>query len=137
MFYFVALISGILFALGLSISGMVNPEKIIGFLDISGNWDPSLIFVMGAALFVFIPSYLFLVKPMQKPLCAPSFDLPTNEAIDNNLLIGAVLFGIGWGLLGICPGPAITSIAVGNLDMYWFITAMFLGVKFSSVIKGS
>jgi uncharacterized membrane protein YedE/YeeE len=136
MFYFVALISGILFAIGLSISGMVNPEKVIGFLDISGEWDPSLAFVMGGALLIFIPSYLFLIQSMQKPVCTHSFDLSTKEYVDNNLLVGATLFGIGWGLLGICPGPAITSIAVGNQDMLWFVMAMLLGIKLSQLING-
>lgn len=135
MFYFVALISGIFFALGLSISGMVNPEKVIGFLDISGEWDPSLAFVMGGALFVFMPCYFFLVKSMKNPLCTSSFDFPTKEVYDNRLFVGAGLFGIGWGLLGICPGPAIASIGVGNQDILWFIVAMFLGMKISPLIK--
>jgi uncharacterized membrane protein YedE/YeeE len=135
MFYFVALISGIFFALGLSISGMVNPEKVIGFLDISSEWDPSLAFVMGGALFVFMPSYFFLIKPMKSPLCASSFNLPTTSVYDNRLIVGAGLFCIGWGGLGICPGPAITSIGVGNQGILWFVLAMLAGMKFSSLAK--
>ncbi|WP_281629238.1 YeeE/YedE family protein [Vibrio sp. St2] len=122
-----ALLSGLLFGIGMALSGMTNPENVIGFLDVTGAWNPSLIFVMGGALLVFAPAYHFLIKPQAKALSGDVLSLPTKVQLDSKLIYGAALFGVGWGLAGICPGPAITSLAFGNLDIFIFIASMVSG----------
>ena len=121
-----ALAAGLLFGLGLAISQMLNPAKVIGFLDITGNWDPSLIFVMVGAIAV---AFIFFRIILKTP--APKFDrqfqIPTAASIDKNLILGAGLFGIGWGLVGLCPGPAISSLAYGRVESVIFLVAMFAG----------
>ena len=128
LFRLVALISGLLFGLGMVISGMADPVKVIGFLDVAGNWDPSLMFVMGGALFVFMPAYFLLIKSKTKPLNAETFCLSTNKKIDTRLLSGAAIFGLGWGIAGICPGPAVSSLGLGNGDVVYFLIAMMIGL---------
>ncbi|MCG3732118.1 YeeE/YedE family protein [Vibrio cincinnatiensis] len=128
LFQLTALFSGLLFGIGMVISGMANPTKVIGFLDITGAWDPSLIFVMGGALLVFMPAYFLLIKPKQKPLNAPEFCLAKNSLIDSKLLMGALLFGLGWGIAGICPGPAVSSLALGNPGVWVFFISMMVGL---------
>lgn len=122
-----ALAAGMLFGLGLAISQMANPAKVLGFLDLAGHWDPSLALVMGGALAVTLPGYrLVLRRP--KPVLSASFGLPTSRTIDWRLIGGAAIFGVGWGLVGFCPGPAIVSVAWtlgGNL---WFLAAMAAGM---------
>ena len=105
-----SLICGLIFGIGLTISGMTNPAKVIGFLDLFGNWDPSLIFVMGGAI-VFVAPLFYLLGNKKKPLFESSFQIPAKKNIDRKLIIGASLFGIGWGMVGLCPGPAISSLA--------------------------
>jgi hypothetical protein len=123
---FSALAVGILFGLGLTVSGMINPAKIIAFLDIAGDWDPSLLIVMASALAVSFVGYrIVLARP--KPFFDASFQLPTKTAIDAPLLIGAGLFGVGWGLAGLCPGPAIAAIGLGFSPAFIFLAAMVLG----------
>ncbi|ERB63804.1 YeeE/YedE family protein [Vibrio coralliilyticus OCN008] len=122
-----ALLSGLLFGIGMALSGMTNPENVIGFLDVTGAWNPSLVFVMGGALLVFAPAYHFLIKPQTKALSGDVLSLPTKVQLDSKLICGAALFGVGWGLAGICPGPAITSLAFGNLDIAIFIASMVSG----------
>ena len=123
----VNLFAGTLFGLGLAISGMVNPQKVIGFLDFAGNWDPTLAFVFGGAMLVAIPAFrLILRRP--HPVLADDFDLPTKKAVDGRLLGGAALFGIGWGLSGFCPGPAVTALASGLLPVFAFVAAMVVGM---------
>ncbi|WFB50025.1 YeeE/YedE family protein [Vibrio coralliilyticus] len=122
-----ALLSGLLFGIGMALSGMTNPENVIGFLDVTGAWNPSLVFVMGGALLVFAPAYHFLIKPQAKALSGDVFSLPTKLQLDSKLIYGAALFGVGWGFAGICPGPAITSLAFGNLDIVIFIASMVSG----------
>ena len=117
---------GALFAIGLGISGMTQPLKVLGFLDISGTWDPALLFVMGGAVIVTFLGYRFVGR-RSRPLLGPTFDLPSLRAIDPQLLIGASLFGIGWGLAGFCPGPAIVALASGSIDVMIFVGAMFAG----------
>ena len=107
----VSLACGIIFGIGLVISEMINPEKVLGFLNIFRDWDPSLAFVMIGALIISTPVF-HLFKKNDKPLFSSSFSIPTNKEIDKKLIIGAVFFGSGWGLIGLCPGPAITSIAL-------------------------
>ena len=121
------LLSGLLFGTGLTISGMVNPMKILNFLDISGPWDPTLIFVMGSGLVVTLLGYQIIFK-RNAPLFATSFRLPTSQDIDAKLLGGAALFGLGWGLTGFCPGPAIASLVFGRIESITFVIAMAAGM---------
>lgn len=122
-----AILSGIVFGAGLALSGMVNPMKVQNFLDFLGPWDPTLIFVMGAGLIVTFFGYRWAMK-RPKPLCAESFHLPDACRIDGRLLGGAALFGIGWGLTGFCPGPAIASLVFGLWPSVLFVAAMALGM---------
>ena len=123
----VNLFAGALFGLGLAVSGMVSPAKIIGFLDFAGEWDPTLAFVMGGALLVTIPAFrLILRRP--RPVLADEFDLPTKEEVDSRLLTGSAIFGIGWGLAGFCPGPAVTALASGLTLVFAFVAAMVAGM---------
>ena len=117
---------GLLFGLGLAISDMVNPERVIGFLNVTGQWDPALIFVMGSALLVNMIGYQLIFR-RGKPLLAEKFHLPVSTHIDAPLLTGSILFGMGWGLSGYCPGPAITSIAFGATEPLIFMAAMITG----------
>ena len=113
----VALLAGTLFGVGLAVSGMANPQKVIGFLDVAGKWDPALLFVIGGALLVTIPAFrLILGRP--RPLLADRFALPTKSALDGRLLGGAALFGVGWGLSGLCPGPAVVAMVTGLLPVF-------------------
>ncbi|PIK16418.1 DUF6691 family protein [Halobacteriovorax sp. JY17] len=122
----ISLVSGILFAIGLSISGMINPEKVRGFLDILGDWDYSLVFVMlGAVSFNY---FSFKYLKTKKPICADTHFLPKSSKVDKQLISGAVLFGAGWGLLGICPGPAIVNLVTLNSSIIIFILAMLVGM---------
>ncbi len=127
-----ALIAGLVFGLGLSVAEMVNPEKVLGFLDLFGNWDPSLAFVMGGALIVTAIGYR-LVWMRSKPVFEAKFQVPGNRTIDKRLMIGAVLFGIGWGLVGLCPGPAIASLTFGGTPALAFSAAMLAGVMLFEV----
>ena len=119
--------SGALFGIGMVISGMADPSKVIGFLDITGAWDPSLAFVMGGALAIFVPAYLLLVKPRSESVFGGEIVCPTSKTIDKKLVGGSALFGIGWGLLGVCPGPAVASLLTGNTQVLLFIAAMLVG----------
>ncbi|MCG9681101.1 YeeE/YedE family protein [Vibrio sp. Isolate23] len=132
---FVALASGIMFGIGMALSGMTNPESVIGFLNVMGDWDPSLAFVMGGALAVFTPIYHFVIKTRRHALLGEPFCLVRNQKVDRRLVSGSILFGTGWGLAGICPGPAITSLSFGNLDMFIFIIAMMTGSLMAKYIR--
>lgn len=126
----VAFVTGLLFALGLGISGMTLPQKVIGFLDVTGAWDPSLAFVMGGAVGVYAIAYQ-ITRRMEKPRYAAKFHLPTSKQIDWRLLLGAALFGAGWGLGGFCPGPALVSLPAGfagTWDIVLFVLSMFVGM---------
>jgi len=125
----IALCSGIIFGLGLSLSQMVNPEKVLNFLDISGQWDPSLAFVMlGALLVAFISFRLILKKPA--PIFEQDFHLSKRTEIDKPLLSGAAIFGIGWGMSGYCPGPAVASLATGNIEAIIMVLSIYAGFFF-------
>ena len=121
-----SLLCGLLFGTGLAISGMVNPAKVLGFLDITGRWDPSLIFVMAGGVAVFAVGFRLATR-RAGPLFAQKFEIPTRRDIDPKLVAGAVLFGIGWGLAGLCPGPALTGLAFGFTKVYAFVAAMVAG----------
>lgn len=123
-----AFISGLLFGLGLIVAQMVDANKVLNFLDIFGQWDPSLALVMGAGLTVFSLGYYLLVKPTSKPLFDEMFHLPKKTKIDKQLLLGAGLFGLGWGLVGICPGPAIVNLVGLQPQFIGFVMAMLLGM---------
>ena len=124
----VAGLAGVLFGSGMIISGMVDPNKVIGFLDIFGNWDPSLGFVMGGALLIFAPGYHFLIKPRSRAINGDEIACPSNTKVDGRLISGAAIFGIGWGLVGFCPGPAISSISGGSYIIWTFVAAMLVGM---------
>jgi uncharacterized protein len=122
-----ALAAGLVFGLGLIVSGMVNPAKVLNFLDIAGQWDPSLAFVMaGAAGTVFIGYRLVLKRP--GPLFAERFNVPTATKLDARLMGGAAMFGVGWGLVGFCPGPALTALGTGAMPALVFVAAMLAGM---------
>ena len=123
-----AFLAGTIFGLGLIVSEMVNPRRVRGFLDITGNWDPTLVFVMGGALLVTAVGYR-VVFAQGKPVFENAFTLPDRHEIDIRLILGAVFFGIGWGLSGLCPGPAIVGISTLNQDLAVFILAMVAGMK--------
>jgi uncharacterized membrane protein YedE/YeeE len=123
----VALFSGALFGLGLAVSGMMNPAKVIGFLDLAGEWDPTLAFVMGGALLVTIPAFR-LILGRQRPILAGDFALPAESTLDARLLGGAALFGVGWGLSGFCPGPAVAALVTGLAPVVAFVAAMMAGM---------
>lgn len=125
--YLPPLASGILFGTGLTVGGMVDPVRVRGFLDLTGTWDPTLAFVMGGALIVMTIAWK-LQGGMKHPIFAEKFSLPDRQDVDAHLVGGAALFGIGWGLAGICPGPALASLALVPLKILPFIGAMLLGM---------
>ena len=124
----VGLLSGILFGSGMIISGMVDPNKVLGFLDITGDWDISLAFVMGGALMVFAPFYLLVIKKREKAIYGERLDSLNNPLIDRKLVVGSTAFGLGWGLAGFCPGPAVTSLSGGNPSVWVFMISMLVGM---------
>jgi uncharacterized membrane protein YedE/YeeE len=123
-----AFICGILFSIGLGISGMTQPQKVIGFLDVLGEWDPSLVFVMGGAVISFLLLQLLIQRRFSKPMLGEMFQIPSRKDLDRSLIFGALLFGMGWGLGGYCPGPAITSLGSGNMNAVLFVVAMAMGM---------
>ena len=123
----VALAAGALFAAGLALSGMTNPSKVLGFLDLGGSWDPSLGCVMGGALAVHSLAVRWQ-RSQARPICADRFSLPEQSEIDRRLVGGAALFGVGWGVAGYCPGPALVSLVSGNLGCIVFVLSMLLGM---------
>lgn len=125
---------GLLFGLGLVVSQMVNPAKITGFLDLAGNWDPTLLVVMASALVTTLIGYR-IVMGRKRPLLESEFHLPTNSVIDRPLIIGAAIFGVGWGLAGLCPGPGITAAALGGAPPWAFVAAMLAGIWVRRFVK--
>ena len=123
----VALGCGTLFGAGLTLSGMTDPARVLGFLDVLGNWDPTLAFVMGAALAISLPAFQWM-RRHPRPLLDSQYFVPEPTRIDAHLLIGAALFGVGWGIAGLCPGPALASIASANADILLFVAAMAAGI---------
>jgi len=123
---FVAFTSGILFGLGLSLSQMINPNKVIDFLNIFGNWDPSLAFVMIGALVVAFISFKFILK-RSTPILEDDFHISKRSDINKSLLGGAAIFGIGWGMTGYCPGPAFASLGLGNMEAIVMVLSIYAG----------
>lgn len=132
----VALIAGVLFGAGLVIGGMTDPGKVIGFLDLAGRWDPSLAFVMGSALLVTLPVFQLVVRKRSRPLLDARYYLPTKTDLDPQLLTGAALFGIGWGIAGLCPGPAIANLVSGSPEVLGFVAAMVAGMWLRDRVAG-
>ncbi len=124
----IAFVSGAIFAGGLVVGGMTQPSKVVGFLDIFGQWDPSLAFVMGSALLVNVLAYKFIVPSRPKPLVEESFHIPTRSDLDWRLISGGVFFGAGWGIAGFCPGPALTALGSGKTEVFIFVASMAGGM---------
>lgn len=126
MFPFAALLSGALFGVGLAMSGMTDPRRVLGFLDVFGDFDPTLAFVLGGAVATTLLLF-HLVLRRGRPLLADGFRLPQRTRIDRRLLGGAAIFGAGWGLAGYCPGPALAGLGIGSAEALWFVPAMLFG----------
>jgi uncharacterized membrane protein YedE/YeeE len=129
-----ALAAGMLFGLGLAVSEMINPARVIGFLDVAGRWDPTLLWVMAGALSITAPGFP-LILGLRKPLLAGQFSLPLKSRIDWPLVLGAVLFGVGWGLAGFCPGPALAALASASSGVVVFVVAMLVGQWLASRLE--
>jgi uncharacterized membrane protein YedE/YeeE len=130
-----ALGSGSIFGLGLAISGMMNPARVIGFLDVAGSWDPTLAFVMGGALLVAVPAYR-LTLGRRHPVLDDGLSLPTKTRLDTPLILGSALFGVGWGLVGFCPGPAVAAVVTGLPTVLGFVAAMLAGMALHAWVSG-
>jgi len=122
-----SLFSGLLFGLGLIVSGMSNPAKVLGFLDLAGAWDPSLALVMGGAIIVAMPAF-WLARRRQRAILGDAMQLPTNRKLDRRLVLGSLAFGLGWGIAGFCPGPALVSLLAWQTKAWIFATAMLAGM---------
>lgn len=129
----VAAYTGVLFAVGLVVSGMTDPARVLGFLDVTGRWDPTLAFVMGGAIAVHMP-LLRLVRKRKAPIFDTRFHLPTQDRIEPSLVIGSALFGVGWGLSGYCPGPALVSLGTHAWPVLVFVVAMIAGMAATRAI---
>lgn len=125
---FSALLIGIIFGAGLALSDMINPARVLAFLDVAGEWDATLLFVMAAAVVPSTAGYL-IRRRMVRPLLDDRFFIPENRVLDRPLLLGALLFGIGWGLVGFCPGPALAGLVLGAWQPWLFVAAMVAGMS--------
>ena len=132
-----ALLIGALFGIGIAVSGMANPAKVINFFDVAGTWDPSLIFVMGGALITAAIGYHIVFGARPKPVFSPAFSVPTSRTIDAKLLGGSALFGVGWGISGFCPGGAIPALGLGEPTVPAFIIAMAVGIIIARAVLNS
>lgn len=129
-----ASVAGIIFGAGLAMSDMVNPARVLGFLDIAGHWDPTLAFVMGGAVVASAIGYAFS-RRLRSPLFGKSFFIPENRRLDSQLIGGAALFGVGWGMVGFCPGPAIAGLVYGMWQPWLFVAAMTVGMLLQRIIS--
>ncbi|SHF13631.1 hypothetical protein SAMN05444279_11847 [Ruegeria intermedia] len=127
-------LTGLVFGVGIAISGMMNPAKVLNFFDIAGTWDPSLAFVMGGALVVTFIGYR-LVWRRKAPLFAARFQIPTSTVIDGKLIGGSALFGIGWGIAGFCPGAAIPALGAGRWEVVLFLGAVAVGLALARILQ--
>lgn len=132
----VALLCGLVFGIGLAVSGMTDTAKVLGFLDLFGNWVPDLAFVMGGAVCFTLVAFRFVLR-REQPLLSPAFSLPTSSAIDRRLLGGAAIFGIGWGVYGYCPGPAISALVYLDSKTVIFVVAMLIGMALANRVGGN
>jgi uncharacterized membrane protein YedE/YeeE len=131
---FMAFISGLVFGMGLLISGMANPAKILGFLDLAGKWDPSLALVMVGAIIIGLPAF-YLETRKKIAFCGDAIDLPPTNNIDKKLILGSFAFGIGWGLVGFCPGPALVAVGTGSIKAIVFTLAMIAGMLIFEMLQ--
>lgn len=129
----VGLICGIVFGVGLAMSGMTDTAKVLGFLDVTGHWDPDLAFVMGGAVFVTLVGFRFIPK-MKRPVLNPRFYLPATTVIDGRLIGGAAIFGIGWGVYGYCPGPALAALTYLDSKTAIFVVATLVGMTIANKV---
>lgn len=134
MLFVTAFLSGLVFGVGLIISGMANPAKVLNFLDLAGAWDTSLVFVMGGAIAVGLVSFTFARRRTISILGAP-LKLPTGSQLDRRLILGSALFGIGWGIAGFCPGPALVSLGMGAPKAALFVVSMLLGMGIFELLE--
>ncbi|TIU33073.1 MAG: YeeE/YedE family protein [Mesorhizobium sp.] len=130
-----AFVIGGLFGLGIAVSGMINPSKVLNFFDIAGTWDPSLIFVMGGGLAVAFVGYRLIFARRKRPVFETAFALPSKKDIDGQLVSGAALFGIGWGIAGFCPGGAIPALGLGRAATLIFVVAMIAGIAVARLAR--
>lgn len=129
----VALICGLVFGAALAMSGMTDTAKVLGFLDVAGNWIPDLAFVMGGAVLVTLIGFRLVLKA-DRPLLSPKFFLPTKTAVDGKLMLGAAIFGVGWGVYGYCPGPAMSALTYGDNETAMFVVAMLIGMAVANKV---
>lgn len=134
LIHIIALLAGLIFGLGLIVSGMVNPDKVQDFLDMSGSWDPSLLLVMGGAITVGLLAFTLAKRRNETFLGAP-INMPTSRVIDKRLVLGSLAFGIGWGLAGICPGPGLVLVGSGNAQGMVFVAAMLVGMGIFELLE--
>jgi uncharacterized membrane protein YedE/YeeE len=127
---------GLVFGVGIAISGMANPAKVLNFFDLAGTWDPSLAFVMGGALIVTFIGYRFVLK-RTTPLMSASFQLPTRRDLDLPLLAGSAVFGVGWGIAGFCPGGALPALGTGRLEVFIFVGALLVGIFAAKALQAA
>lgn len=133
---FFSYLSGLVFGIGISISGMANPAKVLNFFDVAGTWDPSLAFVMGGALVVTFIGYRFVMK-RPAPSLSSSFQLPTRRDLDLPLIGGSAVFGVGWGIAGFCPGGALPALGTGQLDVFIFVAALLGGIVAAKLLQAA
>lgn len=128
-----AFVTGAVFGAGLAVSDMINPARVLAFLDVYGRWDPTLAYVMGGAL---VPAAIgfFVAKRMRAPLFHTDFHIPENRVVDYRLALGAILFGVGWGLVGYCPGPVVAGLAFGVWQPWLFVLAMLAGMTLHRLV---
>lgn len=131
----VAFVTGLIFAVGLAVGGMTNPGNVRGFLDVAGNWNGSLIFVMAGAIAVHAIAFRFILR-RNSPILDTNFHIPTRKDIDAKLIFGSVIFGIGWGWAGICPGPSIVGLGSGRMEFFVFVVSMLAGMKVFQLFNG-
>ncbi|MEL6922099.1 MAG: YeeE/YedE family protein [Pseudomonadota bacterium] len=137
MKHILTLLAGALFGIGIAISGMANPAKVVNFFDLAGTWDPSLIFVMGGALLTTLIGYRLVFRVRSAPLFEPQFYLPTKHDVDPQLIGGSAVFGIGWGISGFCPGGALPALGLGHWQVPVFVAAMAFGIMIArTVLRG-
>ena len=132
----IGLLCGLVFGVGLAVSGMTDTAVVLGFLDITGQWNPDLAFVMGGAVLVTLVAFRFILK-MKSPVLNTKFSLPTRSVIDGRLLTGAAIFGIGWGLYGYCPGPALAALTYMDNKTAMFVVAMLVGMALANKVAPS
>jgi|TARA_B110000908_G_scaffold102761_1_gene121127 uncharacterized membrane protein YedE/YeeE len=133
---FTSYLIGLVFGVGIAISGMANPAKVLNFFDIAGTWDPSLAFVMGGGLIVTFIGYRFVLK-RPAPLLSVSFQLPTRRDLDLPLIAGSAVFGVGWGIAGFCPGGALPALGTGRMEVFAFVAALLVGIFAAKVLQAA